>query len=105
MTKSVQEERAYFKSNAHLENNVPHWNSNNNVPPQEVLNNWVKAGIKFNMEKSKEVRSAQVSKSIAEYKRNQKNNKKSPQELDEMRNAFGSGTTVVNVITGEKTTF
>lgn len=71
------------------EDGVIRWKSNGNVPPQEVLDFWKHIGKRFNM-----------SKSVVARNREQK---AFLEELHEMRNAFGEGATVVNVITGRWT--
>ena len=54
---------------------------------------------KISIEATAAERSIEVSKSIEEYKRNYKG--PSAEELSEMRAAFGEGTKVVNILTGE----
>ena len=57
---------------------------------------------KINISQTNEMYNIETTKSIEEYKKNKK--PYSEEELMEMRNAFGEGTTVVNVITGEEIT-
>jgi hypothetical protein len=40
---------------------------------------------------------------LAEYRQQMKRSKPSPEQMSEMRAAFGAGTVVVNVITGKRT--
>ncbi|MCI6064009.1 hypothetical protein MR818_01230, partial [bacterium] len=51
-------------------------------------------------EATKAAREEEVSRSLAEYRRNAR--PASQEELDEMRAAFGEGQTVVNILTGER---
>jgi hypothetical protein len=41
-------------------------------------------------------------KILADYREQMKNHKPSPEQLHEMRAAFGAGKTVVNLITGKR---
>lgn len=59
---------------------------------------------KVDVEATKAARDREVSQSIAEYKESMKNHIYSAEELYEMRSAFGAGTTVVNVLTGQQIT-
>ena len=54
-------------------------------------------------EATKAAREEEVSRSLAEYRRNARPS--SQEELDEMRAAFGEGQTVVNILTGERYSF
>ena len=54
-------------------------------------------------EATKAAREEEVSRSLAEYRRNVR--PASQEELDEMRAAFGEGQTVVNILTGERYSF
>ncbi len=55
---------------------------------------------KVNVENTKAARAEEVSRELEEYRRNYKG--PSEEELHEMRAAFGAGTEVVDVITGQK---
>lgn len=57
-------------------------------------------GIEFDKEATEQARDEEVTKSIAEYKANAR--PATAEELAEMRNAFGEGATVVDVLTGKK---
>ncbi len=54
---------------------------------------------KVNAEATQAARDAEVAGELAEYRRTRR--PASEEELNEMRNAFGKGTRVVNVLTGE----
>ena len=51
-------------------------------------------------EATKAARDEEVTRSLAEYRKNAK--PAGPEELDEMRAAFGIGTQVVNILTGKR---
>lgn len=53
-------------------------------------------------EATKAARDEEVTRSLAEYRRNAK--LASEEELSEMRAAFGEGQTIVNILTGERIT-
>ena len=55
---------------------------------------------KVDAEATKAARDEEVSRSLAEYRRNAR--PASEEELSEMRAAFGEGETVVNILTGER---
>lgn len=92
-----------FETEAFVEAGVVRWKSNNSVPPTEILDLWKHVGKPFDMEKSLASREADTTKFIAEYRERMKNYPHSPEELAEMRVAFGPGAEVVNIITGKKT--
>lgn len=56
---------------------------------------------KVSVEATTVARDKEVSKSLAEYRKNAR--QVSEEECMEMQAAFGKGTTVVNILTGEKT--
>ena len=55
---------------------------------------------RVNVEATMAAREDEVSRSLAEYRRNAR--PVSAEELNEMRAAFGEGQTVVNILTGER---
>lgn len=78
------------------------WKSNGNYIPSDVCEKMVVAGIKFSPEKTAEKRDAQTKQFFAEYRKARENHVHSAEELAEMRNAFGEGAVVVDVITGKR---
>ena len=58
---------------------------------------------KANTSATEAARAAESAEFLEEYRRNRKPH--SAEEIAEMRAAFGNGTTVIDVITGEKITF
>lgn len=77
------------------------WNSNGRYLMDDFCEKLEYAGYPFSRKATADKREAQVEEELAQYRRNRKGF--SQEELDEARAAFGEGTTVVNVLTGEKT--
>ena len=82
------------------ENGAISWKSNGSYLPDDYCEKLEYAGYPFSREATKAAREAQVAKELAEYRSNYRG--PSASDLDEMRAAFGEGTTVVNVLTGQK---
>lgn len=98
------EEAIRYAASGTVANGVFRWDSNGNVPPEDILNLLqMDGGLEFDMEATKAARKADVAASIAAYRKSQENHVHSEEELFEMRAAFGAGSTVVNAITGRKT--
>lgn len=76
------------------------WKSNGRYLPDDYCEKLEFAGYPFSREATKAAREAQVAQELAEYRSNYRG--PSASDLDEMRAAFGEGTTVVNVLTGRK---
>lgn len=77
------------------------WNSNGRYLMDDFCEKLEYAGYAFSREATAKKREAQNEESLAAYCRN--HNGLGAEELAEARAAFGKGTTVVNVLTGEKT--
>lgn len=77
------------------------WNSNGRYLMDDFCEKLEYAGYAFSQEATAKKREAQNEESLAAYSRN--HNGLGVEELAEARAAFGKGTTVVNVLTGEKT--
>lgn len=77
------------------------WNSNGRYLMDDFCEKLEYAGYPFSRKATADKREAQVEEELAQYRKNHKGF--SQEELDEARAAFGEGTTVVNVLTGEKT--
>jgi hypothetical protein len=95
--------RAKFFNDAYLVDGVPHWKSNNQIPPKDILEFWEYSCLPFNFEQSEIARDKETTRFLAEYRESMRNYVPSDEELFEMRAAFGPGETVVNVITGQVT--
>ncbi|MDO4306980.1 MAG: hypothetical protein Q4C77_09100 [Eubacteriales bacterium] len=77
------------------------WNSNGRYLMDDFCEKLEYAGYDFSRDATAKKRDAQNEESLAEYRRNYKG--LSAEELAEARAAFGEGTTIVNVLTGDKT--
>ena len=77
------------------------WTGNGRYLMDDFCEKLEYAGYPFSREATAGKRDAQNEESIAEYRRNHKG--LSGEALAEARAAFGEGTTVVNILTGERT--
>lgn len=82
------------------ENGAIAWKCNGNYIPDDFCEKLEYAGFPFSREATSIAREAQVAAELAEYRKNYRG--PSAEEMREMRRAFGAGTTVVNVITGDR---
>ena len=78
---------------------VAFWASNNRAVPEDIAYMGKYGGLPIDLEMTKALEKAQTEKSLAEYRERMKNHVYTEEELGEMRNAFGEGETVVDVIT------
>ena len=77
------------------------WNSNGHYLPADCAEILSHTDFPFSLEETARAREAQTAAFLENYRRNYKG--PSEEEKAEMRAAFGTGATVVNVITGERT--
>ena len=77
------------------------WNSNGNYLPADCAEILSYTDFPFSLEETARAREAQTAAFLESYRKNYKG--PSEEEKAEMRAAFGANTTVVNVITGERT--
>ncbi|MNJ89988.1 hypothetical protein D3C87_75780 [compost metagenome] len=91
-----------FDTDATVIDGVVRWNSNNQVPPKDILELWDYIGKDFDIDKSLHVCHVETTEFLSRYRESQKNREYSDEEMGEMRAAFGSDTTVVNVVTGRR---
>ncbi len=77
------------------------WSRNGRYLMDDFCEKLEYAGYPFSRKATADKREAQVEEELAQYRKNHKGF--SQKELDEAKAAFGEGTTVVNVLTGEKT--
>ena len=68
----------------------------------DMLENLTYVTDEIEEEATKAARHEEVTRSLAEYRRNAK--PASEEEINEMRAAFGEGQTIVNILTGERIT-
>jgi hypothetical protein len=80
---------------------VIRWNSNDRIPFEDMLQNFVDAGwiTAQELRNSVEQRVAEDRVAIEQYRKNRR--APSAEELFEMRAAFGAGAIVVDALTGE----
>lgn len=100
----LDEARREFETEAHVDDGVVRWNSNDHVPPADCLIVFEMAGCEFDPKKSEAVRKAETRDAINRYRESRRNYVPDAEERFEMRAAFGPGETVVDVITGQKFT-
>ena len=81
-------------------NGAAFWNSNGNYLPADAAEKLSHTDFEFSLEETEKAREAQVTQQLKAYRQNHRT---SAEEREEMRAAFGPGTTVVNIITGERT--
>ena len=82
------------------EDGAAKWKSNGNYLPADVVEKLIFAGADFfSTEATAAKREAQTAEFLGNYRRNHRT---TAEERMEMEAAFGKGTTVVNIITGEK---
>ena len=86
---------------ATITKDVIRWNSNNQVPPVDILELAEHIGLPINLAKCKMVRDEENAAFIAEAMKNFSNNAENDAEA---RAAFGPGVKLVNVITGRRWT-
>jgi len=83
-------------------NGAAFWNSNGRYLPQDCAEMLSFTTFPFSLEETNRAREAQNAAFLEDYRKSYTG--PSEEEKAEMRAAFGTGATVVNVITGEKTT-
>lgn len=85
---------------------IVRWISNGNIPFDDILEKFQYEGriSAFNLEISSLTRANETASFLMSYREQMKNHVPDEEEMYEMRSAFGEGTTVVNVITGNKVT-
>ena len=84
------------------EDGVGTWKRSDNVIPDECAFYAEYMGLPINREATAKARDEELDMLIEEYREHQDGHEPTDEELFEMRAAFGTGTTVVDVITGRK---
>ena len=93
----------YNKGNLIIDDDgVGTWKCNDNVIPDECAFYAEYMGLPINREATAKARDEELDMLIEEYREHQDGHEPTDEELFEMRAAFGTGTTVVDVITGRK---
>lgn len=92
-----------FDNDTIIEKGVIRWKSNNQVPPDDVLQVWVEAGKSIDLQKCQAASSADMEVFVEQYRKNRAH--RTPDQIREEQAdqlaAFGSGVTVINIVTGE----
>ena len=78
------------------------WIRSGNYIPDDYCEKLEYAGYKFDRQATKRARDAQTEKSLERYRKSHRGF--TAEEIAEARAAFGPGTVVVNVLTGEEVT-
>lgn len=100
-TKRVQDYVEEAKMKADVDSNgAIRWKNNGNYLMDDYCEVLEYAGYPFSREATKAARDAQVAQQLADYKSNPP--MMTDEEIEEMRAAFGSGTSVVDVIGGQR---
>lgn len=90
-----------FDTDAYVKNGVVRWKSNDQVPPDDILELWEHCGKPFDCELSKVYSRDETAQALEAYRQRMANHTYTDEEKAEMRTAFGPGATVVDVITGQ----
>ncbi len=83
----------------YIEDGAAKWKSNNRCLFWDTVE---ELNIPVDKETHERIREIEVDKSLNDYRERMKNHVHTEEELFEMRNVFGEGTTVVNALTGKK---
>jgi len=99
------ERRRYLSEHeVHFDGQVWRWGSNGRIPPKDAVVNFGIDKLEgFDQELTDSTREAEDQAFFAAYRERMKDYVPSGEELAEMKNAFGEGAKVVNVITGKVT--
>lgn len=99
--KEMEKAKIAFYEQAYVDSEgIVRWKSNNRQPPEDMLEKMSMAGCPFNKAYNDEVREAENALFFEEYRKKRKR-AVSQSEMYELEAAFGKGTKVVDVITGE----
>ena len=93
-----------FDTDTTITNGVVRWNTNDRVPPADILEFWAHLGKEFDLEKSEQARKEETNAFLNEYRKQQEGQEVSAEQRAEARAAFGPGVVVVDAISGRKFT-
>lgn len=95
-----------LKEDATITDGVIRWNTNNSVPPADIVEFAAYLGMPVDVEKSKVARDKDTDEFFKRYRERQANltEEEKAERAFEMRAAFGPGEKVINIITGEEFT-
>jgi len=94
----TKEQLEQYKENIVNKDGVLYWKSNNHIVPLDISMAIKNSGEHVDLEK----RDKMVQQELDQLRESMKNYTPSHEEIVEMQATFGKGTTVVNVLTGEK---
>lgn len=89
-----------FGTDIVISGGIPRWQSNNQIPPADVLALWHATGKPFRYAASMLALERETARFLAEYRRNYTG--PSDEDRAEARAAMGEGADVVNVLTGDR---
>lgn len=92
-----------FSTRATITDGLMRWMSNDTVPPKECVALAAHLGLPVDVAKCDAARDAETQAFLRQYRQQQSKRPASAEQRAEMRAAFGSGATVVNIVTGRKT--
>ena len=84
------------------ENGAASWKSNGRALPGDCCEKLAYTSVTFSAEATAAKREAENDAFLESYRKADQNRRRSSEELNEMRAAFGTGTTVVDIITGQR---
>ena len=83
-----------------IRNGVLYWKKSGNIAPNDTAENAIVLGYKIDMKKHRAAKAKADKKFLDDYRKNWK--PPTGEELFEMRAAFGTNTTIVDVFSGRK---
>jgi len=89
-----------LREDGEIRDGALYWKKSGNVAPNDTAEEAIELGYKIDMEKHRKAREEYVNESLEEYRKNWQ--PPSEEELFEMRAAFGTGVTIVDVISGHR---
>lgn len=106
LAKIAEIEKDYETGHLIIENGAAKWDTNGSYLMQDIMEVLLhsKYAYLIDIAHHEAMRDAQVTEEINAYKERMKNHVYDEEELAEMRSAFGAGTEIVNVFTGESIT-
>ena len=106
LSKIADIEKDYETGHLIIEDGAAKWDTNGSYLMQDIMEVLLhsKYADLIDLEHHEAMRDAQVTEEINAYKERMKNHVYDEEELAEMRSAFGAGTEIVNVFTGDTIT-
>ena len=106
LSKIADIEKDYETGHLIIEDGAAKWDTNGSYLMQDIMEVLLhsKYADLIDLQHHEAMRDAQVTEEINAYKERMKNHVYDEEELAEMRSAFGAGTEIVNVFTGDTIT-